>query len=54
MARNDRPTGSVGAVGWLQERIDEDEEGQRVEEVDIRQGTYAVRQVMLSWSDVDN
>jgi len=40
--------------GWLQGRIDGDDEGEKVEEVDIRQGTYVVRQVMLSWSDVDN
>jgi hypothetical protein len=26
----------------------------KVEEVDVRQGTYVVRQVMPSWSDVDN
>lgn len=39
--------------GWFQE-IDGEDEGQKVEEVDVRQGTYVVRQVMLSWSDIDN
>jgi hypothetical protein len=40
---------------WLaSRRIDGDDEGQKVEEVDVRQRTYVLRQVMLSWSDVDN
>jgi hypothetical protein len=55
MVHNDRPTGSVGChCGWLRAGIDGDDAREKVEEVTVRQGTYVVRQVMLSWSDVDN